>query len=58
MERKELPIGFGMELAENETAMMKFEALSNAQKEAIVQQSRNVHSREEMRRLVSRLANQ
>ena len=58
MKRKELPIGFGMELAENETAMMKFEALSNAQKEAIVQQSRNVHSREEMRRLVSRLANQ
>ena len=52
----ELPIGFAMALAMNETAMKKFESLSPAEKESIVQQTHNVKSRHEMQHLVMSIA--
>jgi len=51
----ELPLGFGMALAQNEAAMHQFESLSEAEKQAIVDQVHNVRSKTEMRRLVSGL---
>ena len=52
----ELPIGFAMALAMNEPAMKKFEALSLAEKESIIQQTHNVKSRNEMQKLVMSIA--
>ena len=52
----ELPIGFAMALAMNEPAMKKFESLSPAEKESIVQQTRSVKSRHEMQHLVMSIA--
>ena len=52
----ELPLGFGMALAQNETAMQRFESMTQEQKEAIVAQTSNVRSKIEMRAFVDRLA--
>ena len=52
----ELPVGFAMALAMNEPAMKKFEALSPAEKESIVQQTHNVKSRHEMQKIVMSIA--
>ena len=52
----ELPIGFAMALAMNEPAIKKFEALSPAEKESIIQQTHNVKSRNEMQKLVMSIA--
>ena len=49
----ELPIGFAMALAMNESAMKNFESLSPAEKESIVQQTHGVKSRQEMQQLVA-----
>lgn len=49
----ELPLGFGMALAQNETAMHKFESLPESEKLSLLQQVHNVHSKAEMRKLVS-----
>ena len=48
----ELPVGFAMALAMNEPAMKKFESLSTAEKESIVQQTHSVKSRNEMQKIV------
>lgn len=52
---QELPMGFGMALAQNEAAMRQFEALSESEKQALIQQTHSVTSKQEMRRLVARL---
>lgn len=52
----ELPIGFAMALAMNEPAMKKFESLSPAEKETIVQQTHNVKSQQEMQQFVTNMA--
>ena len=52
----ELPVGFAMALTMNEPAMKKFESLSPAEKESIVQQAHNVKSRHEMQHLVMSIA--
>ena len=51
----ELPLGFGMALAQNEAAMHRFESLTEAEKQAVLQQAHSVQSKAEMRRLVSGL---
>ena len=51
----ELPLGFGMALAQNEAAMRKFESLSESEKLSLLQQVHNVRSKAEMRQLVSGL---
>ncbi len=51
----DLPLGFGMALAQNEAAMHQFERLNETEKQAVLHQVHNVRSKEEMRRLVSGL---
>ncbi|MBQ8509017.1 MAG: hypothetical protein IJ493_03830 [Clostridia bacterium] len=58
MEFDELPIGFAMALAQNQSAMQIFAAMSQTQKQAILSQAHNAQSKEEMHRLVSDLTNQ
>lgn len=48
-------MGFGMALAQNEAAMKRFEALSEADKQALIEQTHNVRSKQEMRQLVAGL---
>ena len=56
MEDGTLPLGFGMALAQNETAMRKYEALTEAEKKTLMDQIHGVQSKTEMRRLVTKLA--
>ncbi|MGN0571082.1 MAG: hypothetical protein ACI4K9_02750 [Candidatus Fimenecus sp.] len=56
MAEKELPLGFGMALAQNERAMAAFEALSDADKQTILQKTHAVQSKQEMHALVNSLA--
>lgn len=51
----DLPMGFGMALAQNEQAMKKFEALTEEEKQAVVQKAHNVSSKREMQSLVKSL---
>ena len=51
----ELPLGFGMALAQNEAAMHKFESMTEAEKAGIVERTHSVRSKQEMRQLVSSL---
>ena len=52
----ELPVGFALALAMKESAMKKFESLSPAEKESIVQQTHSVKSRNEMQKIVMSIA--
>ena len=58
MERNNMPVGFGMELSQNTEAMRAFSALTETQQQAVLQRTRYVHSRSEMRQLVEQLAEQ
>ena len=49
---RELPIGFSMALAQNEAAMKQFEAISEPERQTILQRARNVSSKQEMQQLV------
>lgn len=51
----ELPLGFGMALAQNEGAMQAFEGLSAAEKRAVIEKTHTVHSKREMQALVNSL---
>lgn len=53
----DLPMCFGMALAQNEAAMKQFESLSEAQKQAVIQRTHSVSSKQEMRQLVADLCN-
>lgn len=55
MDHRKIPIGFGLELAQNGTAMSKYAALNEEEQRDILEQAHNVSSREEMRRLVSEI---
>lgn len=58
MSKMELPLGLGMALAQNETAMQKFESLSEEEKQSVIQQTQSVKSRREMQQFVSDLIQQ
>lgn len=51
----ELPLGFGMALAQNEAAMYKFGSMTEQEKQSVLQRVHSVHSKAEMRQLVSDL---
>jgi len=51
----DLPLGFGMALAQNELAMAKFESMSEAEKQTLIQKTHSVTSKKEMRALVDSL---
>ena len=53
----ELPLGFGMALAQNEAAMKRFGALSEGEIQEILEQTHHVKSKQEMRQLVADLCN-
>ena len=55
MNTRDLPLGFGMALAQNEPAMKKFEALSESEKMAFVEKTHSVNSKSEMQALVDSL---
>lgn len=55
MENLELPLGFGMALAQNEAAMKQFESLTDVEKQAVLQRTHSVRSRAQMQKLVAEL---
>lgn len=57
MDFYKVPIGFGMALAVNEPAMNAYAAMTEEQKQAILNKAHNVRSEEEMYALVATLAN-
>lgn len=52
-----VPIGFGMALAQNEAAMVRYAHLTEPQKQDILNKAHNVKSEKEMYALVATLAN-
>ncbi|MCM1544673.1 MAG: YdeI/OmpD-associated family protein [Ruminococcus sp.] len=55
MDQIDLPMGFGMALAQNEKAMAKFESLSEQEKRNVIERTHSVKSKKEMRELVDGL---
>ncbi len=54
----DLPIGFGMTLVQNEASMKYFSSLSPDRQRAVIDQTHNIDSRDEMHRFVQALTNQ
>ena len=57
MDFYKVPIGFGMALAMNQPAMNAYAAMTEAQKQEILNKAHNVRSEKEMHNLVNSLAN-
>ena len=55
MGKLELPLGFGMALAQNEAAMQRYVAMTTAVMEAVIRMTRDVTYRREMQSLVNSL---
>lgn len=51
-----LPIGFGLSLAANTKSMQIFANMSDEEKTKVVQQSRQMQTREEMEKFVNKLS--
>ena len=56
MDFYKVPIGFGMALAVNEPAMNAYAAMTESQKQEIIDKAHNVRSEREMHDLVNSLA--
>lgn len=54
----EVPIGFGMALAQNETAVNAYAMMTKEQKNAVLSKAHNVRSEQEMQQLVQSIAAQ
>lgn len=52
MNTRDLPLGFGMALAQNESAMKRFEGMSESDKQDIIQRAKGVSSKREMRAII------
>ena len=57
MDFYKVPMGFGMALAVNEPAMNVYSAMTEEQKQAILNKAHNVRSEQEMHDLVASLVN-
>ena len=57
MDFYKVPIGFGMALAMNHSAMETYAAMTEAQKQAVLGKAHNVRSEKEMQALVASIAN-
>ena len=55
MDFSNVPIGFGMELVQNETAMERYAALDESERQALLEQASSITTREEMRQFIDRL---
>lgn len=51
----DMPIGFGLSLAANTRSMEAFARMSDSQKEAVVERSRQMHTKADMERFVNSL---
>ena len=51
----EIPMGLGMALAEDVESMQYFASLSEAEKQAVIEQTHQIRSKQEMRRFVKEL---
>ena len=51
----EIPLGFGMALAQNTQAMERFSALSHERREALIAGARAIHSKAEMAAYVNQI---
>lgn len=56
MDFYKVPIGFGMALAMNEPAMAAYSAMSEEEKQKILDKAHHARSEEEMHRIVSSIA--
>lgn len=54
-EKADLPLGLGMALMQNTDAFLYFSALNAAQQKEIIEQSKRVQSRKEMKSFVKNL---
>lgn len=52
----DLPMGFGMALAQNQNAMTNFSAMSAEQKQSVINSTKQIKSKKEMKGFVSNLA--
>ena len=57
MDFYKVPIGFGMALAMNEPAMAAYSAMTQQQKQAILNKAHNARSEKEMHRIVEGIVN-
>lgn len=57
MDFYKVPIGFGMALAMNQPAMNTYAAMTEEEKQAVVNKAHNVRSEKEMHELVESLVN-
>ena len=55
MEYNTLPLGLGMALSRNKDAMSRFAAMSESEKQSVIEQTHRVRSRQDMQRLVDSL---
>lgn len=55
MDIDELPLGFGMALAMNESAMQGYAGLTEAEKEQIILRCKDVKTKREMQKIVDSL---
>lgn len=55
MNNQEMPIGFIMELAQHTDVLNRFSKLSEPEQHAVIEQSRSMQSRDEMRAYVESL---
>lgn len=56
MDFYKVPIGFGMALAMNPTALNAYSAMTEAQKQSILDRAHNARSEKEMHEIVASLA--
>ncbi len=56
MDFQEVPIGFGMALAMNEAAMARYAALSEQQKQSVLNKAHTARSKREMHQIVNSIA--
>ena len=56
MDFTKVPIGFGMELAQDEKAMQRYSILAKEEKRAILKRAHNARSETEMREIVASIA--
>lgn len=56
MDFYKVPIGFGMALAMNPPALNAYSAMTEEQKQAILNRAHNAHSEQEMHQIVNSLA--
>lgn len=53
MNKNDLPLGFGMALAQNESALKQFKALSEQQKQVVINKASKINSKQDMQCFVN-----